>query len=233
MMLRALTGTLALALFCTAPALAWEPEYDLAAPNCERTPTISTSNYPGFSAIYSGNNLIQPAGKAEPFAGELVYVKGRIFDSACVPVADAKVEMWQADGDGRYRIATKAALAAAEAVFTGAGRTTTDNEGRFEFITLYPSGYSFSVRRDDGSSYRIYRAPHLNLRLAHERLKAFNTNLFFAGDPENSKDQKLKKLSDTGKERVIMHLEPLAGASGGYMAIIDIILPEKQAFRTY
>lgn len=203
-------------------------------PDCQKTPAIGTSNYPGFAAIMSENNLVQPAGKPDSYVQNPVYLTARVFDSACVPVSDAKIELWQADENGRYRFATKAALASADAVFAGAGRATSDNLGQFQFVTLYPAGYSFRVKREDDTYYRLHRAAHFNLRISHDDFRSFNTNLFFENDPDNAKDYKLRKLSALKKPRVIMRTEPLTGgANAGLRAYVDIILPQRQSFRKY
>jgi len=58
--------------------------------------------------------------------GGLVRVVGRVFDGAGDPVPDAVVELWQR-GDGGTRW----------------GRSGTDAEGRFEFVTeTPPDGYA-------------------------------------------------------------------------------------------
>jgi protocatechuate 3,4-dioxygenase beta subunit len=203
-------------------------------PNCKLTPAISTSNYPGFSSIPNGNQLVQPAGKAVSYTANPLYVYGRVFDRNCVPVSDAKLELWHTNAEGRYRFATKAVLASAQPVFTGAGRATTDNLGQFQFVTLYPGPYSYRVKREDESYYRIYRAPHLNVSVTHKGLRKFSTNLFFEGEDDNARDHRLKRISDTRKPRVMMQAYPVSGVlRAGQQVMIDIVLPDAQAFRKF
>ncbi len=211
-----------------------EPLDRYIKPNCQPTPAIATSNYPGFSSIPSGNQLVQPAGKAVSYTANPLYVYGRVFDRNCVPVADAKLELWHANAEGRHRYATKAALASEKEVFTGAGRATTDNLGQFQFVTLYPGAYSYRVKRDDDTYYSVYRAPHFNVSVSHQAMRKFRTNLFFAGEPDNARDYRLKRLSDARKPRLTMEVYPVGGALGaGQQVMIDIVLPDAQAFRKY
>lgn len=202
--------------------------------DCSPTPKLETTKYPGFKAIPSGNQLIQPAGKAEAVASPPIIVLGRVLDSACVPVADAKIELWQADSDGRYSVAKRDALASANPVFVGAGRATSNNEGQFSFTTLYPASATIRGKREDGTRYTAYRAPHLNVRISHDSLKTFSTSLFFEGEPENENDSRLKKLAEGKRPYLIMTMQPTPDAiAAGATALIDIVLPERQAFRKY
>jgi protocatechuate 3,4-dioxygenase alpha subunit len=91
----------------------------------------------------------------EVVAGGDVHVAGRILDGNRDPVADAMVEIWQADPDGEYR------------PDFGWGRCGSDGEGRFSFVTVKPG-------RVDG------QAPHLTvLVFARGLLKPVLTRMYF------------------------------------------------------
>lgn len=66
--------------------------------------------------------------------GKRIRIVGRVFDGAGKAIPDALIELWQADGEGRY--------GAPE--FRGFGRqgTGTDGEGRFRFETIKPGAAS-------------------------------------------------------------------------------------------
>jgi protocatechuate 3,4-dioxygenase, alpha subunit len=93
-------------------------------------------------------------------------ITGRVLDGAGEPVPDAMVEIWQADGEGRYR-----------ADF-GWGRSGCDEDGRYSFVTVKPGAV-------DG------QAPHLTVMVfARGLLKPVLTRMYFpdeqaanAGDP--------------------------------------------------
>jgi protocatechuate 3,4-dioxygenase alpha subunit len=56
------------------------------------------------------------------------WIRGRVVDGAGQPVADALVETWQADGEGRYDTPG----------FRGFGRCPTDADGRWGIYTIKP-----------------------------------------------------------------------------------------------
>src|SRR5216684_183096 len=58
--------------------------------------------YPLSYPADSDNDLVHVAGHAEPAKGTLTRVAGHILDRAGRPLAGARVEIWQCDGNGRY-----------------------------------------------------------------------------------------------------------------------------------
>jgi protocatechuate 3,4-dioxygenase alpha subunit len=101
--------------------------------------------------------------------GERVAVGGRVIDGDGRAVADAVLEIWQADAAGRYG-------ADAAAGFRGFGRVPTDAEGRFRVDTIRPG------RAGD-------QAPHLAVSLvARGLLRRLATRMYFPGDPANDAD---------------------------------------------
>lgn len=214
--------------------LAHQPFAPVKNPDCMRTPSISTSNYPGFNSIMSNNKLALPAGKSVLAEGQPVYFYARVLDERCVPVEDAKIELWHANPYGKYRYANKAALATPNEIFAGAGRTYSNNLGEFMFLTVYPGPYSYSGRTDSGSRYTIRRAPHFNIRVTHPDFKTFNTNLFFENDGRNYDDQKFKSLRGLEQGRVSMSVEPRSNDfNDGVIAVIDIVIPGQDPWKSY
>ena len=70
--------------------------------------------------------------------GERIVVSGRLLDENSRPVAHALVELWQANASGRYRHQVDDHDAPLDPNFTGCGRTLTDSEGRYRFVTIKP-----------------------------------------------------------------------------------------------
>jgi protocatechuate 3,4-dioxygenase, alpha subunit len=70
------------------------------------------------------DRLVDKAGTAQP-----IRIEGIIYDGGGEPVRDAMIELWQADGAGRYRSGD----------FPGWGRASADlDTGAFSFETVKP-----------------------------------------------------------------------------------------------
>src|ERR1700737_3717992 len=66
-----------------------------------------------------------------PGSAGVVRIEGQILDGNGQPVPDALLEIWQPDEQGRYRTV-------ADSETTGFGRSRTDSEGAFSFMTVKP-----------------------------------------------------------------------------------------------
>jgi protocatechuate 3,4-dioxygenase, beta subunit len=110
--------------------------------------------------------------------GERITVSGRLLDSDGRPIRDSLVEIWQANAAGRYRHRNDRWPAPLGPGFQGGGRTVTDGEGRYEFLTIKPGPYPW------GNHYNAWRPAHIHFsvmgRVFDERLV---TQMYFPGDP--------------------------------------------------
>ena len=167
-----------------------------------------------------GNNLARPAGKALAATGQPLRVHGRVLDSACKPVVGAIVELWQANTDGIYQIADRAALTNPYAVFAGAGRTQTDNTGSFDFYTIFPG----ATMEASGP-----RSPHLHVRVRHEHTKTLTTELFFEDEQRNATDPNYSALSEATREPLTLRMYTYAtGLIGETTLVLDGAVPYRQ-----
>jgi protocatechuate 3,4-dioxygenase beta subunit len=187
------------------------------AASCTPSPSIATQNYPGFRNIPNGNNLLKPAGKAVESTGQRVVIYGTLFDRQCVPVADALVELWQVDPFGKWMLANREDLVNPNPVFAGAGRTYTDESGRFYFVTAFPAAVG-------------KRAPHFDLRIAVRDQKDFSTVLYFADDGRNAKDGYYAKLGGDARQKASLQVNE---GRDGLSAAATIVLPYKVPYRGY
>jgi protocatechuate 3,4-dioxygenase alpha subunit len=95
--------------------------------------------------IRSDERLNILAGTGAP--GERITIEGIIHDGSGKPVTDAMIEIWQADGEGRYG-----------AAFAGWGRAACDFEtGLYRFETIKPGCVPFHDGR--------LQAPHVALSI--------------------------------------------------------------------
>jgi protocatechuate 3,4-dioxygenase alpha subunit len=101
------------------------------------TPTAGQTVGPffGFALPFPGDAHLVPPGSPRA-----VPLSGRVLDGAGSPVPDALLEIWQADEDGVVP-QVGGSLRRDGHTFTGWGRAATDNDGRFHFTTVRPSGF--------------------------------------------------------------------------------------------
>jgi protocatechuate 3,4-dioxygenase alpha subunit len=78
-----------------------------------------------------GNELVPPG------SAGAIRLHGVLTDGAGAPVPDALLEIWQADADGVVPTAA-GSLHRDGWTFTGWGRASTDEDGRFSFTTVEP-----------------------------------------------------------------------------------------------
>jgi protocatechuate 3,4-dioxygenase beta subunit len=110
--------------------------------------------------------------------GERITVTGRLLDSDGRPIPDSLIEVWQANAAGRYRHRRDNWPAPLDPNFHGGGRTVTDSEGRYSFVTIKPGPYPW------GNHYNAWRPAHIHFsvmgRVFDERLV---TQMYFPADP--------------------------------------------------
>ena len=125
------------------------------------------------------NNLILNWSKdGTPAIGERILVHGRVLDENGRAVPNTLVEIWQANAGGRYRHKKDSYLAPLDPNFGGCGRTLTDEQGRYEFLTIRPGAYPWPNRGND------WRPMHIHFSVyGHSFGQRLITQLYFEGDP--------------------------------------------------
>ena len=119
--------------------------------------------------------------------GERITVQGRLLDGDGAAVSDGLLEIWQANGAGRYAHPEDRQEKALDKGFRGFGRIPTDARGVFEFTTIKPG----SVPGPGGKP----QAPHLAVTIfMRGLLKQLSTRLYFPGEPANTQDPVLQRV---------------------------------------
>jgi protocatechuate 3,4-dioxygenase alpha subunit len=103
-----------------------------SAGDLKPTPGQTIGPFYGYALPYDGDSELVPPG--HPHA---IRLHGQVTDGAGDAVPDALVEVWQADPTGVIPRAA-GSLHRDGFTFTGWGRSSTDNTGRYSFSTVAP-----------------------------------------------------------------------------------------------
>jgi protocatechuate 3,4-dioxygenase alpha subunit len=143
----------------------------------------------GLTAIqygYDYTSIITGSLMSEHFAANQIVISGRVFDGSGIPVSDAMIECWQADGAGQYN----KLINFPHDGFMGFGRlgTGTEPDQAFRFTTIKP-----------GSTGKN-QAPHLNIILfMRGSLRHLYTRMYFSDEDKANQSDEL--LNSVPKER--------------------------------
>jgi protocatechuate 3,4-dioxygenase beta subunit len=145
--------------------------------------------------VRSGENDLTIHGKSAPL-GEKMILVGRLLDADGRPVRDALVEIWQANASGRYHHPGDQHDAPLDPNFHGIGRTMTDGEGRYKFITVKPGSYPW------GNHRFAWRPQHIHFSLlGNAPVQRLVTQMYFPGDPMLDIDPVYNSVPDPAARR--------------------------------
>jgi protocatechuate 3,4-dioxygenase alpha subunit len=150
--------------------------------------------------------LLSGPGERPACAGEVIEIVGRVLDGAGEPLADALIEIWQADPAGQHRVEV-------DEGFIGFGRAATGDDGRFRFRTLKPGPV-------DDPDYPL-QAPHIAVGVTGRGLlKRLVTRLYFDSEAANATDPVLALVPETRRGTLLA--APTGDAPGSWR--FDIVL---------
>jgi len=131
--------------------------------------------------------------------GQRITVSGRVLDEDGRPVPHALVEVWQTNAAGRYRHVKDDHPAPLDPNFDGSGRTMTDADGRYRFVTIRPGAYPWRNHPN------AWRPAHIHFSLFGESfLTRLVTQMYFPDDPLIPLDPVMKSVTDApARERLI------------------------------
>jgi protocatechuate 3,4-dioxygenase beta subunit len=128
-----------------------------------------------------GDDEVTPAQTAGPFfkpasperasliepgiQGERLVLAGFVVSTRCAPVANALVDLWHADADGRYD----------NQGFRLRGHQYTDGQGRYSFQTIVPGNYGPRTR-------------HYHVKVQAPGRPVLTTQLYFPDEAWNASD---------------------------------------------
>jgi protocatechuate 3,4-dioxygenase beta subunit len=152
----------------------------------------------GDDAIGPEDSDLTVRGNGEPL-GERIVVTGRVLDESGRPVPAALVEIWQANAAGRYVHEVDRHPAPLDPNFTGAGRTLTDEEGGYRFVTIKPGAYPWRNHPN------AWRPAHIHFSLFGRAFtQRLVTQMYFPGDPLFAFDPIFQSVRDPeARERLV------------------------------
>lgn len=173
--------------------------------------------------VPTAENILGPYYRANaPFRTRLVQedqvgipllITGSVADTACHPIKDALIEIWQTDHQGAYDNET--------AEFRFRGRLQTDTQGQYRIETVVPGRYAIGERVSGyGLREAVYRPRHVHFKITKPGFKDLITQLYFKDDPYNDKDPYVVKS-------LIVEYETHGSAANEYWAAtFDIVLEQ-------
>jgi len=125
----------------------------------EQTPSQTIGPFFHFALPYAGGPELTAGQRADA-----VRLHGTVLDGAGAPVADALVELWQADAAG----AASRSLGSLERdgyAFTGFGRAATDRAGHYGFATVLPgTGFATLALFARGLTHHLFTRAYFDDR---------------------------------------------------------------------
>jgi protocatechuate 3,4-dioxygenase, beta subunit len=204
------------------------PPYRLTIPRSPRKPliflphTLSEVTGPvfGHDEIRETDNDLTRQHTGEPL-GERITVSGKVLDDNGRPVPNTLIEIWQCNAAGRYRHRIDQHDAPLDPNFTGAGRTLTDGEGNYRFITIKPGPYPWENHPN------AWRPAHIHFSLFGNAFATrLVTQMYFPGDPLMPFDPIINSIpAERARRRLISKFELSRTQPGWAMGFrFDIVL---------
>jgi protocatechuate 3,4-dioxygenase beta subunit len=130
--------------------------------------------------------------------GQRIVVTGRVLDEDGRPVRNSLVEVWQANAAGRYRHSEDRGPAPLDPHFTGLGRALTDEDGRYEFLTVRPGAYPWR------NHHNAWRPAHIHFSLfGRAFVQRLVTQMYFPDDPLLALDPIFQAVPSSARDRLV------------------------------
>ena len=176
------------------------------------TPRQMTGSF--YPTDWSGDadaDLVRVTGEAAQAQGVVTHLRGQLRGLDGIPLARARVEIWQCDALGVYRH-PRDREAMRDMGFQGRGRLVTGPDGGFAFRTIRPVPYPG-------------RTPHIHVLVRAPGWAELVTQLYLDGEPGNARDFIFSRLDAAGREAVTLRPVPAERLeAGAWLAERDIVL---------
>ncbi len=157
-----------------------------------QTPSQTVGPFFHPTLIKSGENILAD----DQTNGQHILIIGKVFDGGGKPMTDALLEIWQADAQGFFNHPADPNCTWADPHFHGFGRSSTVDDGRFEFKTVKPG----PVAGHGGQP----QAPYINIRIfSRGLLIQVYTRLYFSDESANQSDPTLNSIEPGRRSTLI------------------------------
>jgi protocatechuate 3,4-dioxygenase beta subunit len=168
--------------------------------------TLSEITGPGpllSSIAREDGDLTRNAGTDGVAIGERIIVTGRVVDERGDPVANALIEIWQANSAGRYLHRNDQHDAPIDPNFLGIGRCLTNKSGEYSFLTVRPGAYPWLNHPN------AWRPAHIHFSLFGSSFTSrLVTQMYFPGDPLQDLDPIFNSVADEdARSRLVARYE--------------------------
>jgi protocatechuate 3,4-dioxygenase beta subunit len=156
----------------------------------------------GHNPIGETDNDLTRQHPGEPL-GERIIVAGRVVDEDGRPIPHTLIELWQCNSAGRYRHNADDHRAPLDPNFSGAGRTITDENGNYRFVTIRPGAYPWSNHTN------AWRPAHIHFSLFGPCfITRLITQMYFPNDPLMRFDPIAQSISDErARQRLVSQFD--------------------------
>jgi protocatechuate 3,4-dioxygenase beta subunit len=161
------------------------------------TPSELTGPLYGHNPIGETDHDLTCQHPGEPL-GERIVVAGRVMDEDGRAIPHTLIELWQCNAAGRYHHNIDDHRAPLDPNFSGAGRTITDENGKYRFVTIKPGAYPWRNHAN------AWRPAHIHFSLFGPCfITRLITQMYFPNDPLIRFDPVSQSIAD---ERVRQRL---------------------------
>ena len=174
------------------------PLQQLLAAKYQTTPADVEGPFYPMTSIPLRSNLIN-SNKLNDLS---IQLSGRVLDKQGKPLTNAKVEIWQCDKDGIYDHPRHHQREVFDAAFLGFGSQLTDDNGGYEFTTLFPAPYTG-------------RPPHIHVKIWNKDQELLTTQIYLKGK---------QSLGWLGSRREPLQINPNKDANGKMIATFTFVV---------
>ena len=173
--------------------------------------------YPVVKPLDQDADLTLVQGRGGRAEGQVLHLMGRVFNSRGEPVANATVEIWQANSHGRYTHPSDGNPAPLDPNFEGFAVQQTDEMGRYRFKTIKPGAYPVNASWT--------RPPHIHFDV-RGKVGRIVSQMYFEGEDLNEVDKFLNSTKRKA-ELIAAYQQPSGDMEPDSLAAVwDITIPE-------